>query len=73
MNCSRLTGGKYSRVADRSDYGGIRGLAWSPDGRWLAYGFTFLESEKTAIKLCNLETGEPISDRANSRRLSRLL
>src|SRR5216684_3751711 len=46
-----------SRVLDRSDYGRIRGLAWSPDGRWLAYGFTF-SNQKTAIKLCSLETGE---------------
>jgi len=46
-----------SRVLDRSDYGPIRGVAWSPDGRWLAYGFSF-SNQQTAIKLCNLETGE---------------
>ncbi|HLX58712.1 MAG TPA: S41 family peptidase [Ktedonobacteraceae bacterium] len=46
-----------SRVLDRSDFGHIRGFDWSPDGRWLAYGFTFT-NQKTAIKLCNLETGE---------------
>ncbi len=46
-----------SRVLDRSDYGRIRGFDWSPDGRWLAYGFPFT-NEKTAIKLCNIETGE---------------
>jgi tricorn protease len=46
-----------SRVLDRSDYENIRGIDWSPDGRWLAYGFPFT-SQKTAIKLCNFETGE---------------
>jgi tricorn protease len=46
-----------SRVLDHSDYGSIRGIAWSPDGRWLAYGFAF-SNQKSAIKLCNLESGE---------------
>jgi tricorn protease len=46
-----------SRVLDRSEHNRIRGVAWSPDGRWLAYGFAFT-SQKTAIKLCNLESGE---------------
>ncbi|MBV9228824.1 MAG: PD40 domain-containing protein, partial [Chloroflexi bacterium] len=46
-----------SRVLDRSDYRRIMGITWSPDGRWLAYGFP-LASRKTAIKLCNLESGE---------------
>ncbi|HVB73779.1 MAG TPA: S41 family peptidase [Ktedonobacteraceae bacterium] len=46
-----------ARVLDRSDFGRIRGFDWSPDGRWLAYGFMFT-SQQTAIKLCNLETGK---------------
>ncbi|HWZ19632.1 MAG TPA: S41 family peptidase, partial [Ktedonobacteraceae bacterium] len=46
-----------SRTIDRSDFGQIRGIAWSPDGRWLAYGFRSTE-QKTAVKLCNLESGE---------------
>jgi tricorn protease len=46
-----------SRTIDRSDFGQIHGMAWSPDGRWLAYGFRASE-QKTAIKLCNLESGE---------------
>ncbi len=45
------------RVLDRSDFGEFAGFDWSPDGRWLAYGFT-ISNQKTAIKLCNLETGE---------------
>jgi tricorn protease len=46
-----------SRTIDRSDFGQIHGMAWSPDGRWLAYGFRATE-QKTAIKLCNVESGE---------------
>ena len=46
-----------SRIIDRSDYGRIRGMAWSPDGRWLAYGYPST-SQKTAIKLCDLESSE---------------
>ncbi len=46
-----------SRFIDRSDYGQMQGVAWSPDGRWLAYGFRST-AQKTAIKLCNLESGQ---------------
>jgi tricorn protease len=46
-----------SRVLDRSRVERIQGVSWSPDGRWLAYGFP-LPTRKTAIKLCNLESGE---------------
>ena len=46
-----------SRIIDRSDYGQMQGIAWSPDGRWLAYGFQST-AQKTAIKLCNLESGQ---------------
>ena len=46
-----------SRFIDRSGFGQIHGMDWSPDGRWLAYGFRATE-QKTAIKLCNLESGE---------------
>lgn len=46
-----------SRVIDHSDAGAIRGIAWSPDGRWLAYSFA-LSAYKAAIKLCELESGE---------------
>ena len=30
---------KELRRLDKSEYGYIAGFAWSPDGRWLAYGF----------------------------------
>jgi tricorn protease len=44
-------------VVDRSRYGTIRGVAWSPDGRWLAYGFQ--KSHRTSvIKLCPVASGE---------------
>ncbi len=46
-----------SHTIDRSDFGQMDGIAWSPDGRWLAYGFRATE-QKTAIKLCNLESGD---------------
>jgi tricorn protease len=45
------------RRLDRSDYGEIDGIAWSSDGRWLAYGFH--DTSRTAIiKLCRVDTGE---------------
>jgi tricorn protease len=46
-----------SRVLDQSTASRIHGMAWSPDGRWIAYSFAFTEY-KMAIKLCSLETGE---------------
>ncbi len=44
-------------LLDRSRYRGINGMAWSPDGRWVAYGLA--ATERTAsIKVCKVETGE---------------
>ncbi len=46
-----------SRVLDRSAHSRINGVAWSPDSRWLAYGFS--TSERTScIRLCQVETGQ---------------
>ncbi|HEV7129009.1 MAG TPA: peptidase, partial [Ktedonobacterales bacterium] len=50
------------RVVDHSPYGReedlrrMHGLAWSPDGRWIAYSFR-LNGQQSAIKLCEAATG----------------
>jgi tricorn protease len=45
------------RTLDRSRHAWIRGMDWSPDGQWLAYGFQ--DTQQTSIvKLCRVETGE---------------
>jgi len=46
-----------AKVLDRSRYGGIQGMAWAPDGRWIAYGF-FDTAQTSIIKLCRVESGE---------------
>jgi tricorn protease len=46
-----------ARLLDRSDDGGLEGVVWSPDGRWLAYSFA-ATTRTRSIKLCRLETGE---------------
>ncbi len=48
---------KTARVLDKSNYGRIGGIDWSPDGQWVAYGF-MASGYTSAIKLCNVETGE---------------
>jgi tricorn protease len=46
---------KTSTVIDRSSFDRIRGFTWSPDGRWIAYGFS--SSRRTAeIKLYEVAT-----------------
>ncbi|MEZ4860024.1 MAG: PDZ domain-containing protein [Caldilineaceae bacterium] len=44
-------------VVDRSPYRGIAGFAWSPDGRWLAYGYG-ATPKTTAIRLYRLTNPE---------------
>lgn len=46
-----------ARLLDRSDHGTIAGFDWSPDGRWIAYGFPETE-QTTSIRLCDTATGE---------------
>jgi len=48
---------KTARVLDKSKHGRILGIAWSPDGVWLAYGFA-QTGQTSCIKLCHVETGE---------------
>ncbi len=45
------------RELDRSPFGRIAGTGWSPDSRWLAYGFP-TTAQTSAIKLCRIESGE---------------
>jgi tricorn protease len=46
-----------ARQMDKSPYDHIAGVSWSPDGRWLAYGFS--STERTcSIKIANVESGE---------------
>lgn len=45
------------KVLDRSDHARISGIAWSPDGNWIAYGFQ--ESPHVSrIRLVNVKTGK---------------
>lgn len=43
------------QLIDRNEHMPIKGIAWSPDGRWLAYGFA-LTAQRVAIKLFGGET-----------------
>lgn len=45
-----------ARLLDRSEAGGLDGVVWSPDGRWLAYSFAVTPSTRS-IKLCELPGG----------------
>jgi tricorn protease len=45
------------KVIDKSEFGPINGLAWSPDGQWLAYSFAGT-SRTRIIKLHHLATGK---------------
>jgi tricorn protease len=46
-----------ARVVDRSGFGRMQGIAWSPDAQWLAYGFP-RNSQQTVIKLYHVPSGE---------------
>ncbi len=44
-------------LVDRSEFGPMRGFAWSPDGRWAAYGCS-VNPRQSVIKLWNRESNE---------------
>ena len=48
---------RSTKVLDKSNYGRISSVDWSPDGRWVAYSFRTSQFT-AAIKLCRLDTGE---------------
>ena len=45
------------RVIDRSKYHRINGVAWSPDSKWIAYGYASSE-HTSSIRLCEIESGK---------------
>jgi tricorn protease len=45
---------RQSQVIDRSEHGRIHGFSWSPDGRWIVYGFDATQ-QTSAIKLFSLD------------------
>ena len=45
------------RVLDKSRHSPIFGMAWSPDGRWVAYSLATTERTHS-IKICRLSTGK---------------
>lgn len=45
------------RRLDRSPFGRMVGTAWSPDSRWVAYGFPDT-AQTCAIKLCRIDSGD---------------
>lgn len=45
------------RVLDKSMYDAVRGAAWSPDGRWVAYSLAMTE-RTCSIRIAKVETGE---------------
>ncbi len=53
--CS-LKNGKLRRL-DRSQYARIDGIAWSPDGKWVAYGFSATR-QTSQIRVVEAKTGK---------------
>jgi tricorn protease len=50
-----LEGGKATRL-DRSDFGHLGDVSWSPDGRWLAYSVA-LTRQTASLKLAEVASG----------------
>jgi tricorn protease len=51
---------KKVRVLDRSEHARIAGMAFSPDGTWVAYGFQ--ETNHVGLlRICNVNGGKPVN------------
>ncbi len=48
------------RVLDQSRHHRISGVAWSPDSKWIAYGYSSAE-HTSAIRLCNVHSGKIVT------------
>lgn len=53
--CWRAVAASAAHVVVRHEQGGIDGLAWHPNGRWLAYSFPS-SNVTSVIKLCHVPT-----------------
>lgn len=48
---------KSATILDKSEFQRLRGIAWSPDGRWIAYSSA--ETQQTfSLKICEVESGK---------------
>ncbi|HEX4213063.1 MAG TPA: S41 family peptidase [Candidatus Dormibacteraeota bacterium] len=58
------------RTLDRSECAPLDGIAWSPDGRWIAYAFADTPAS-SVIKVCRVESGEswPVTSRVRHDRI----
>ena len=45
-----------ARIIEHSEYGDLRGVAWAPDGHWIAYGMP-LNEQVSIIKLLEVDSG----------------
>ena len=46
-----------AQILDESSHGSIAGLSWSPDGHWIAYGFSATQNT-SEIRLVEIESGQ---------------
>jgi tricorn protease len=62
-------GAKTARVIDRSPAARVRDLAWSPDGRWLAYSWA-PQLDQAVIRVAEAESGR-VQDVTSALRIDR--
>lgn len=46
---------KNVTLLDRSSYGRVSGVSWSPDGKWVAYGLSCTQ-QTSSIKICQIDS-----------------